>query len=82
MTARSMPPQFKSILSTVKGSVSLTAIRSDDELSSEPLSLTFLPPIYVHTKELYLTTAEPTSYIEVSATSATISYVHVKVGVI
>lgn len=79
LMSRPVSSQLKSVFSTVQGSLTLTATRSDGQLSSSGLVIPFLPPVHLHTKELYLTPADPVSYIEVSATSDTISYVTVKV---
>ncbi|XP_067936717.1 nuclear pore membrane glycoprotein 210-like [Watersipora subatra] len=79
LIAKDISSQLKALLSTVDASLSLTAVRYDDLLSSDPLSLSFVPPFHVLTKEIYLTSAEPVSHIDLSATESSISYLSVKI---
>lgn len=74
-----VPPQIQSFLSSYEGRISLSAVSEDGKVTSDAVSIPFIPPAYLHTKELYLTTAEPLAYIELSATPSSVSYVMVKV---
>ena len=79
MSTLTVPSHIQSLLSSFDGVISLSAVSQDGRVESQPVNIPFIPPAYLHTKELYLSTADPAANIELSATPTSVSYLMVKV---
>jgi len=74
-----LPVGISNKLATLQSTIKIQACNRNAALVSNTIVLTFLPPMVLVTKELYLSSSEPMAFIEIGATSESIKRMFIKV---